>query len=475
MQSLPDILLPKIRFFGLAIESHAICGVEVNEKRIPIHSAQMQLPEGTFVGGQLQNIDVFTQILKQLVKVGKFTTPYVAVTFPESISYTRGLTVPSVADEELTEAIAWQAKDLFPFPAEEIYFDSKVISKQAHDSQVTVVAVQRKNLDPLITALIKSGLKPLRFEPDAMALSRLLKLKSSEQALLVERNTEGAYITLVSGDKSLFTTIVPKTAQDTEIEMEKGTTQSLAEIIQYYQSKAQIGSTTASIVVTGEPISQAWVSQISQTFHLPAKILKTQFGKSVIDKAFASVTEPVQPPASIESINLLPATTQAYYDTERHQAFRKALLMRALAIPVMLTITSGILYGMIQIEKNKLTALTAELSTLITSQQTDTKKLLLVNTQAKAIIALSSLRESPAQYIEALEPLLGNDIVITSWSYDDAKLQFTLSGTAKTRTALLEMKDRFENSDLFGKITIPLGTLELPVQVPFTVMFLTKK
>jgi hypothetical protein len=69
---------------------------------------------------------------------------------------------------------------------------------------------------------------------------------------------------------------------------------------------------------------------------------------------------------------------------------------------------------------------------------------------------------------------LTESVTVTGWEYDDARLQFKIVGTAKTRDDLLALKTSLEQSDAFAKVTLPLGTLETPVDVPFVLTFVIK-
>jgi hypothetical protein len=474
MISLPDILLPKIKHFGLSIERLSLHAVEVDQRGVPTKATEIQIPQDTFIQGTLAKPDVFAQAVKSLVVSGRFSTPYVAVTFPEVFAYTRGYTIPLIPIDEIQEAISWHAKDLFPFPQEDIYFDWKILEKREHEYQTTVVATQKNVLDPLVGALVSIGLKPLRFEPDASALTRLLLLKSPMHAILIEVNKLGAYITLVEGEKALFTTVIPYTSEDTPTSYLANIDQTLVEIATFYRNKGVLGEGSTEVIITGSMASDEWVKHLKELLRYPVGILRTQMQDAAYNKAYVAAIQKIAPPSDPQSINLLPFSTQTFYDAQRTDQFYRTLLARLCVFAGILCFISSGSHISISLERQRLDTNVKALQKLNQSQSGGMRDILLLNSQAKNVMNLIPLRHTPEEKIEALNKLLTDTITITQWEYDDSKLQFTLTGNAKTRDDLLAFKQSLDQSKDFAKVTLPLVSLETSVQTPFIITFLVK-
>jgi Tfp pilus assembly PilM family ATPase len=474
MLSLPDVILPKIKCFGLSIERASLHAVELNEHKKAIRLAEIQLPPDMYTEGVLAHEDVFINLVKNLVSAGKFSTPYVAVTFPEVFAYTREYSLPIIPFDEIQEAISWHAKELFPFPEEEIYFDWKIREKIDKEYKTTVVAVQKKVLDPLVKALESAGLKPLRFEPDASALSRLLTIKSNEHALLIEINPRGSYVTLVEGEKALFTTVIPLAAEDTPEVYFNNINQTLMEITNYYRHKEILTNDSTSAVVTGEMANQNWVDHLSKLLGYPTRLLTSQMDHPRYNKAYAAVLEKIAPPLDENTINLLPISTQSMYDNDRNNAFYKTVLARICLITGFMASISFASYIGVTIEKQRYDSSVKTLRKFTDTERPNTQALLLLNAQAKNIVSLAPLRVTPKEKLNTIRGLLTDKITITQWEFDDSKQQYKLMGVAETRDALLLFKKSLEDSESFSRVDLPLGTLETPVQVPFVITFLIK-
>lgn len=474
MLVLPDLLVPKKRYFGLSIESNALHAVELNEKGHPVHMGEIQIPSGIFTDGIITQKDVFIKILSQLYQTGKFSTPYVAVCFPEAFAYTRGYALPNIPDEDMNEAVEWHAKDLFPFPTEEIYYDWKTLKKTDKEYQTAVVAVQKNILDPMVDTLVAAGLKPLRFEPDASALVRLLQLNQGTFALLIEINQQSSYITLVEEEKALFTTVVTCSQSDTPESYLSSIDQTLKEIAQFYRQKGVLTDTTAKVLITGQMASEDWATHLTSILNYPTQILKTEMQHVGYNKAYAAAKLKIAPPIDPQSINLLPMKTQHYYDTERNMLFYKILLTRICLFIGVLTAVSCAAYISLSLEKQLLESTVKDLQGRNQSQATSSQSLLLLNAQSSNVMTLAPMKLTPVKQIRSLEKLITDDITITQWEYDDSRLQFKLTGIATSRNSLLAFKKRLDESPDFSLAVLPIMSLEASSQLPFTLTFITK-
>jgi Tfp pilus assembly PilM family ATPase len=471
--SLPELILPKKKYFGLSIERNALHAVELDDNGKIIKAAEVLVQDGIFQDGEIIYPDDFIQEIKSIVSQGKFTTPYVAVCIPEVFAYTRGFSLPIIDLNEVQEAISWHTKDLFPFPPEEIYFDWKLLQKNEHEYKTTVVAIQKKILDPILQALISAGLKPLRFEPDALALARLLLLKSDAQAILLEINTTGAYVTLVQGDKSLFTTIIGYSANESAQSYLSNIDQTIIEMNSYYKNK-NIIMDNIQVFVTGMMATEDWVKHFHELLNYPCSLLTTPIENRAYHKAYTAASFIISPPLDEQSINLLPAITQSYYDQERSLSFYKAFLKRICIISLIIVIGAFISFFSLSLERQALDNRVKNIRKLTQSQQSDTQGLLMLNAQAKNIVNLAPFRKTVKDKLTKIQALLNNNISISNWEYDDSKLGFKIVGIAQTRQNLLELKNKLDSSPDFSQVTLPLGSLETPVQVPFEITFVTK-
>lgn len=78
---------------------------------------------------------------------------------PPARALTRALTLPAAAEENLRQVLSFEMDRQTPFKADQVYFDSRVISRDAtaRNMRVELVVVPRAQLDPQITAVASGG------------------------------------------------------------------------------------------------------------------------------------------------------------------------------------------------------------------------------------------------------------------------------------------------------------------------------
>ncbi len=474
MVNITNLLVPQKKHFGLSIGRTSLRGLEIDNRGKIIHGGEVTFTTEIFdKTGSVINKNAFVDALKKLLEAGKFTTRFVAVAFSEIYVISREQTLPKLSYAELKEAISWHVKDLFPLPESDLYFDSKIISETDKEIRVSVVAVPRAVLNPIIEVLLAVGLKPLGFEPGASAISRLTKLPADSQALVVQANKRGAYVSLMEGDKALFTTVVNYRADTFESNF-KQIIATIEEMTNFYKNKGLLKD-KLEIILTGELANSVLVKKFQTAFKIPVSMLKLGIDKQEYSKAFAMATTQVKPPADPFTINLLPVEMQNEYDRDYQNAFITALFVRtAIFLSLLLLFATGVFLS-INLTKQSLDRDVQNLTNATKTQNRETQNLLQLNAQAKNIITLAPLRTTPKDKILTLISIVPPGISINEWQYDDAKQQYTLFGIALRRDDLLLFKQKLEATDEFAKVNLPLEYLELPQNISFSVTFLNKK
>ncbi len=471
MISLPNIILPKRDFFGLSIDQTSLHGTQINQKGEVICAAEVIFPEELFCQGILTKADVFQEGVKKLRTDGKFITPYVVVTFPEVFAYTREIELPILSSEELSEAIIWRSKELFPFPQDDIYIDWKILRKNNDRYVVSVVASQKKTIDPIVNVLLSVGLKPLNLQPDASTICHLLGLSKDKRAILVEIGRTLAYVTLVEGDQSLFTTIIHVSKGDTTEVYIQNIKQTIQEIVSYYREKGVITEEVLDIVLTGEFGN----SQVFQGMPFSVKSLSTPIKNPRFNKAYAVASMKIHNVSQESIINLLPPMMQESHEKERKIQYYRSLLFRSISISASYCVFVLLVLLILLVQKQELEREIKQLTFIVETSQQSSQNLLKINSIAKQIIALAPMRKTPREKIDRIISLIPKDVTLMQIDYDDSKRSFALSGVAKTRDALLEFKSNVDNANEFTKISFPLSLLEASTDISFSVTVTMKE
>jgi hypothetical protein len=253
-----------------------------------------------------------------------------------------------------------------------------------------------------VSALVSAGLKPLRFEPDASAVARLLTVKPDGHAILIEINPNGAYITLVEGEKSLFTTVVPYTKDDTPESYLANINQTLTEVSVFYRNKGILAPENTTVHITGEMASADWVKHVQELLSYPASLLTTRMQQSAFNKAYTAASFEIKPPSDEQSINVLPVDRQSQYDAERSNQFYKIVFGRAVFVLSFITALSIAAFAAVSMEKQRLETEIKAKQISQANGATGSRELLALNAYARNVVALAPMRKTSRETLESL-------------------------------------------------------------------------
>ena len=165
---------------GLDVGTHAVRAVELSLGRgLPVvrRMAQVALPPGAVVAGEVVEPSTVSAALRRLWKEGGFRKRSVVVGVANQRVVARMADLPALPEDELRSSLPFQVQDLIPIPVEEAQLDFQVIERlqgPAGEEQLRVmlVAAHRDMLRSLLAALEGADLKAERIDLVPFALIR---------------------------------------------------------------------------------------------------------------------------------------------------------------------------------------------------------------------------------------------------------------------------------------------------------------
>lgn len=176
------------RIVGLDIGTSALRAVELvmdNGSKPSLEAyAQVGLPQGAIVDGEVRNAVQVSTALRRLWREGGFKTTQVHLGVAGLRAITREMELPPLPPDELNAAVSLQAEDVVPFPLDRTSLASTVISRTVDGEgmpliRVLVAAAHRDLIDGVVTAVEDAGLEPVAIDLDTAALSRAFTLPGS--------------------------------------------------------------------------------------------------------------------------------------------------------------------------------------------------------------------------------------------------------------------------------------------------------
>ncbi len=270
MATLPD-------FIGINIGNYSIKAIEVksvgNSFEL-LNISQVPSATGTIENISVGNLEAPTNDLQKLLKSNAFRTKNAVFSVPESLVFSRLVTLPKVKPEEVDDAINFAMKSLIPVPLDNLNIAYSFIEERKTDTNTFeswyVVGIQKALADRFKELASRVGLNLLAIETEALALIRNIDYNYSDVAkknylvldfggeysnLVISRNGSVLYSQNISTGSNALTKII---ATDLSLDISKA---------EEYKEQAGLDPSIGGgrIAKTIEPIIQVIVSEIQRT------------------------------------------------------------------------------------------------------------------------------------------------------------------------------------------------------------------
>lgn len=161
--------------------------------------------KGIIEDGEIKNLEKLQEILKNFYiakKKSGITAKNVICSVPESQTFIHTISIPSdLSEEELKEAIYWEAGVSIPISIEDAYIDWKKIpcSSGEKNQKIFLSAVPRNIVDNCENVLNSAGFRVAAMETEPDALARIISKKISGK--------DAELVINISDSKTIFAVI----------------------------------------------------------------------------------------------------------------------------------------------------------------------------------------------------------------------------------------------------------------------------
>jgi type IV pilus assembly protein PilM len=170
------------RVVGLDIGTRAVRVAEVEPGPRPVLRVfgQVDLPAGAVENGEVVDIDVVAEAIRQLWKETGLRGRTARVGLATSRLVVRTIDLPAVPDDELAGSLEFQAQDYVPIPLDEAILDFHVLERVDGDdgepiARLLLAAAPRKTVDALLAAVDAAGITAIGIDLLPLALIRGLQ------------------------------------------------------------------------------------------------------------------------------------------------------------------------------------------------------------------------------------------------------------------------------------------------------------
>ncbi|MCK9369057.1 pilus assembly protein PilM [Candidatus Dojkabacteria bacterium] len=173
MSKLPDHV-------GIDFGNHSVKAVEIKGIATPTPTLEnfgsQRTPHGVIGSEDELHQRQLADAVKTLFSTSKIRNNKVVIALPEASVFTRFLEFPGIKEDELENAVYYQAKEFIPMPIDEVQMSYAQIGFNVEKSapRVLLVAAPKKIINTFLTVVEKAGLETINMETESVSLGRAM-------------------------------------------------------------------------------------------------------------------------------------------------------------------------------------------------------------------------------------------------------------------------------------------------------------
>lgn len=173
MSKLPDHV--GIDFGNHSVKAVEIAGAGTSSPQL-LNFGSQRTPHGVLNSEDDIHQNQLADALKTLFSTSKMRNKLVVMALPESSVFTRFLEFPGVKEEELENAVYYQAKEYIPMSIDDVQMSYVPLgfNQEKNAWKVLLVAAPKKIIQIYLNVAEKAGLQPIAIETESVAMGRVM-------------------------------------------------------------------------------------------------------------------------------------------------------------------------------------------------------------------------------------------------------------------------------------------------------------
>ena len=200
---------------GLDIGSSAVKAIVLRRGRAGwslVAAGETPLPDGSIQDGAASDPAAVSGAVSQLLDSLKVRRARVAAALAGHAVIVKRLSLPSMSEAELGEAIPWEAEQYIPFDLADVQLDFQVVSSgDAGKSglDVLLVAAKKDRIDDRAGVIAQTGRRPVVLDVEAFALANAYQMNYPERtdplSALIHVGKNVTVVCLLERGETIFT------------------------------------------------------------------------------------------------------------------------------------------------------------------------------------------------------------------------------------------------------------------------------
>ena len=457
-------------FVSIYFTSGKILVVKLNSfrKKVDLY-ASIDLPAGLISNYEVKDQKALSEILKRVWKKLKIKERNVGIVIPEFSTFTKAINLPKLEENEIDEAVRWQADEYIPLDPKEMILDWKIIDENPEEFRLLVVAVSEKLLKGYVASADLAGLFPIVVETPSLSLVRFAG-EDLNPKLVVYFSFDEIIITLSKGAEILTSSVMSADSNPQTL------VSTIARILRHYEE-----INLSNIFVGGMPKNDSFVSEISKNFKVPMEKLHmgiTGISENDLQKYLIAISlqyKDTSEPESSKTINLLPREIISKYKKKKFsiEIWGLMLVITLILMGCFMALSGTYLYILQGLSKHSNANSLFDVSYQKSKAASDEIKN--VNTLADKTIIIDSINIYPQEVFNLINQKKPESIAILSYEIDLERGSVSIKGLSAGREDLYNFKKKIEEGGDFQKVVLPLTSFEQGENIEFEMSFVYSK
>lgn len=218
-----------------------------------------------------KEVVALAEVIKKLHKEARISANEVNVALPEQLVFTRAIKFPLLTDQEIAQAVKWEAEQYIPIPVNDAIIQHQIIEKRenANPPEVVVllVAAPKEIVEKYIKVLQMAGLTPVGVETELMALSRSLAPVSGT-AMVLDFGARSTDIAIAKNGQLVFSRSIPTAGEAFTRAVAQGLGVEYQRAEEYKKAYGMAGGQLEGKIKTAlDPIFRMVIDEIKKAIH----------------------------------------------------------------------------------------------------------------------------------------------------------------------------------------------------------------
>ncbi|GAB6100356.1 pilus assembly protein PilM [Halanaerocella petrolearia] len=182
--------------------------VETNLGNIVLNNlAVLETPKEAVKDGKLKKLAALKQVLEIKLSENNFKAKNVVTAISGEEVISRMVEIPKMPQEELTEAIKWEAEEKLPINIQEVVLDYEILTENLEgEYQVLIIAVRHDLIDKYIELFEGLNLNLVAIEIEPIAIARTINQLYNNSLLgILDIGMKTTDISIIKEGRLLFT------------------------------------------------------------------------------------------------------------------------------------------------------------------------------------------------------------------------------------------------------------------------------